>query len=437
MSRSPVFILNNKKDGLGLVQMFFHFKGRRVVVSTGEKVPVQYWDQKAARVNPTPKFKHGTYVNARINLFRARTEQLYQEYRAKGIVPTAAEFKAELLKRLDEVHAEAPRLIPFIKEEIGRRKASNAKKGSLQVYWNLVYALTGERAPDRKKERAPSGMVSYQQKYGGQLDFADLDENFVAKFKSHFFAQGYSDSYVYKQLSTLKMFVNVADETNHFKGCPLMRIKIGKHVEKRSRDAVYLNREEMETLFEMELNDRLSRVRDLLLLGCLTGQRFSDFTEIKPANIVGKEGEKFIKLRQQKTNAEVWIPIEDPMLISILERNGWSAPKAMSNQKLNEAVKELCKMAGFDEEVEITKYVGGRAVKEVAKKYELVSSHTGRRSFASNAIMDDMNETDVMIYTGHTSLASFKRYICVTKEEAAKVHRKRFFFTRKRLKRVK
>jgi site-specific recombinase XerD len=416
--------------------MFFHFKGRRVVVSTGEKVPIQYWDQKAARVNPTPKFKHGTYVNARINLFRARTEQLWQEYRGKGILPTAAEFKKQLLQRLDEIHEEAPSLIPFIKEEIERRRAANANKGSLQIYWNLIYVLTGERSPYSKREKSKSGMVSYQERYGGRLDFSDLDENFVSRFKAHFFAQGYSDSYVYKQLSTLKMFANVADENNYFKGCPLLRIKIGKHVEKRSRDAVYLDRDEMEVLFKMELNERLSRVRDLLLLGCLTGQRFSDFTQINPANIVGKEGEKYIKLRQQKTDAEVWLPIEDPMLITILERNGWRAPKTMSNQKLNEAVKELCALAGFDEEVEITKYVGGKKVKVLAKKYELVSTHTGRRSFASNAIKDGMDEQAVMIYTGHTSMASFKKYICVTKEELAKTHRKRFFFTRKRLKKV-
>lgn len=416
MSRSPVFILNNKKDGLGLVQMFFHFKGRRVVVSTGEKVPVQYWDQKAARVNPTPKFKHGTYVNARINLFRARTEQLYQEYRGKGIVPTAAEFKAELLKRLDEVHAEAKTLIPFIEEIIQERQSLNKSKGSLQIYRNLLKHLE-----------------AYQVKRRKRLNFDNIDDGFNADFTAHLFASGYADSYAHKQLSTLKMFVRLAEKRGISKGSPFLSVKM--MVSKRSKDTVYLTETEQQVLFDMELDPRLARVRDLLLLGCLTGQRFSDFSKINRANIQmiehGGKAVKCLAIRQKKTDNKVFLPIVKPMLIAILERNGWRAPRAMSSQKLNSYIKELCELAGFDQEIEITRYQAGQPIKTREKKFNLISTHTGRRSFATNGFKQGIPVQELMKFTGHTTIESFMKYIRTTTEESAVIMSEHPFFTGK------
>lgn len=416
MSRTPVFIINNKKDGLGLVQMFFHFKGRRVVVSTGEKVPIQYWDQKAARVNPTPKFKHGTYVNARINLFRTRTEQLYQEYRAKGIVPTAAEFKKELLNRLDEIHAEAQTLIPFIEEIIQERQNLNKSKGSLQIYRNLLKHLE-----------------AYQVKRRKRLNFDNIDDGFNADFTAHLFASGYADSYAHKQLSTLKMFVRLAEKRGISKGSPFLSVKM--MVSKRSKDTVYLTETEQQILFDLELDPRLGRVRDLLLLGCLTGQRFSDFSIINPANIQpiehGGKSVECLVIRQKKTSNKVILPLTHPMLRAILERNGWRAPKAISSQKLNTYIKELCELAGFNQELEITRYQSGKQVKMKERKFNLISTHTGRRSFATNAFKQGLPVKEIMQFTGHTTMESFMKYIRTTTEESAVILSEHSFFTGK------
>lgn len=416
MSRSPAFILTNKKKGTALVQMFFQFKRRRVVVSTGMKLPVKYWNSEKSRAKQSVDFPQGAEINARINMFQTKTEALYMEYMAKGVIPTAEEFKAVLKARLDDVHVEAAKLIPFIEEVIQERGRLNKSKGSLQIYRNLLHHVE-----------------AYQVKRHKKLDFAGLDDRFNADFTAHLFAAGYADAYVHKVVSTLKMFVRLADKRGIYKGSPFLTVD--KLVEKRSKDSVYLTEREQRILFDLELDERLGRVRDLLLLGCLTGLRFSDFSKINPANIQPIEhGEKAavcLVITTQKTDQRIILPIVNPMLKAILERNGNRAPRPMSSQKLNVYIKELCELAGFDQDIEIVKYVSGEQVKVKEKKFNLISSHTGRRSFATNAYKKRVPVRDIMKFTGHTTEASFMKYIRTTTEESAVILSEHEFFTGK------
>jgi integrase len=187
---------------------------------------------------------------------------------------------------------------------------------------------------------------------------------------------------------------------------------------------------------DLSANPRLERTRDLFLIGAFTGMRFSDYSEIRPENIRpiedgGKTVTCIVKTTQ-KTGRKVFIPMTNPNLIAILERNGMKAPPKISNQKLNDYTKELCQIAGFDSPVEITEFRAGRQSSQVFKKYELVGTHTARRSFATNALKRGLPINEIMKFTGHTTMASFLKYVKTTGEETAVSLADHQFFTGKK-----
>lgn len=416
MAKKPAFNLKNRTDNPALIIMVFRFKGRRVVLSTSLTVPQKLWNDEQQRVRASREFPRHKEFNQRLNLFEAETVKLWDEYQAQGILPTAKEFKAELTNRLHNVHQEAPSLLPFIQQVIEERQRMNKPAGSIQVYKNCLKNLEDYQA-ERKKA----------------LNFDVLNDAFVNDFTVFLFAQNFADSYVHKILTTLKMFVRLADKRGIYEGSPLLKASLA--VKKRERDNIYLTEAEIQTLYNLELTGRLANVRDLFLLGCFTGLRFSDYSQIRPENIQTIEhGEKQVQclvMTTKKTKQRVVLPLVNPMLLAILDRYNWKAPKRISNQKLNSYLKELGREAGFTGEVEINEYKAGEHHKRSCPKWELITSHTARRSFATNAYKRGVPVPDIMKFTGHTTVASFMKYIKVTTEETAVILAEHEFFTGK------
>jgi integrase len=181
-------------------------------------------------------------------------------------------------------------------------------------------------------------------------------------------------------------------------------------------DAAYLTEDEILKLYRHDFsgNKKLEQVRDLFVFGCFVGLRYSDYSDIKPEHIVTIDDEYFIKLYTQKTKELVIIPT-NPVVIEIFNKYGHNAnklPKSYSNQKFNEYIKEVCKGAGFTE-------VGRNADKPQLELYKNVSSHTARRSFATNYYLDGFPVIDLMKITGHRTEKAFLRYIKVSKLKSA------------------
>jgi integrase len=151
----------------------------------------------------------------------------------------------------------------------------------------------------------------------------------------------------------------------------------------------------------------------MFLLLCWTGCRFSDLSKIHKDNIKDNR----IEIKQQKTDTKVIIPIL-PATREILEKYNYE-PFKISNQKFNEFIKTACKVAGFDEEIKISRIVKGENKEFVSKKYELVTSHTGRRSFCTNMYEKGLDTTMIMSVSGHKSLDIFLHYIKTTREKHA------------------
>lgn len=188
------------------------------------------------------------------------------------------------------------------------------------------------------------------------------------------------------------------------------------HVFNEEVDNIYLDENELKILKDVHLKSspHLDRVRDWFLLLAWTGCRFSDLEKIARTDI--KDG--FITFRQQKTNAKVTIPLH-PVVLEVLEKYNYVMPNSISNQKFNDFVKEAAKLAEIDSPEVITKTIGGVLKSVTMPKYDLITSHTGRRSFCTNMYKRGLPTLMIMSISGHKTEKSFLKYIKVRQEEHA------------------
>ena len=172
----------------------------------------------------------------------------------------------------------------------------------------------------------------------------------------------------------------------------------------------FRNEKEINRLYALDLanNSRLEKVRDLFIIACDTGLRFSDLIELRNENIINNGS--VIRIRTQKTGEVVIIPLKGKVK-EILKKYEGIPPQAISNQKMNEYLKELGEMAELIEDVVISLTKGGTRQTETFKKFELITTHTARRSFATNAYLQNVPTISIMKITGHTTAKSFLKYI--------------------------
>ena len=188
-------------------------------------------------------------------------------------------------------------------------------------------------------------------------------------------------------------------------------------------DNVYLNEAELQQLKDFDFSNvpHLERVRDWFLLLAWTGSRFSDLEKIEKANI--KNG--LITYRQKKTNTLVTIPLH-PVVNEILQKYNFDIPQLISNQKFNEYIKDACQDAKIDNVESITRTVGGKLITETMPKFELVSSHTCRRSFCTNMYLRGLDTMMIRSISGHKTEKSFLKYIKVSQQQHAEMMAKKW-----------
>lgn len=231
-----------------------------------------------------------------------------------------------------------------------------------------------------------------------------------------------------KYITTLKTFLSLISEDEREFPLPLDYQKKNKFKSvSEETTAIYLSTEEIDKIFHLDLsaNQRLDNVRDIFIIGLWTGLRISDFKRLDISNIK----DNVITITTQKTNKKVGIGIH-PQLKAVLDKRNGEFPKMISDQKLNEYVKEVVELAEITEKVEgsLLTNIGTeenpiyRKIKGIYKKSELISSHTCRRSFATNLYKSKaLPLITLMSLTGHKTESQFIEYVKTTPEENAKL----------------
>ncbi len=266
----------------------------------------------------------------------------------------------------------------------------------------------------------------YQIETNIKLDFEHITIDFYDKFIQFLTQKKYTPNTIGRHIKHLKAIMRGAMEEGYHKNTEFQRKRFKAPTNKTTD--IYLTESELKQLYKLELSGIYDVARDLFLIGCYTAQRYSDYSSIKPENINGN----FIHLYQQKTGAEVVIPMR-PEVKAILKKYDYNLPKTYV-QKINDRIKHVGKLARIDEPVLIEKINGGMKIKTTVPKYEMIKTHTGRRSGATNMYLAGIPTIAIMKITGHKTEREFLKYIKVSSEETANNLITHPFFTQKTLK---
>jgi integrase len=185
--------------------------------------------------------------------------------------------------------------------------------------------------------------------------------------------------------------------------------------------AIYLDDNELKKMFDENLsnNKTMELARDIFLIGCYTGQRVSDYNGLTKNDIVSKNGIQYFKIRQSKTKIDVLCPITKEIIEIMKLRHNNLPPKKLNEQDINEEIKKLGEKLEFVEKIKCEYTKGGKKIVEMIPKYNLIHTHTARRSFCTNMYKKNMPVFDIMLFSGHKSEKEFYKYIRIKDEERA------------------
>lgn len=405
-----------KKVKGDLIQIYLDYtfrKGDRLRFFTGYTTTDANWDYKKERFK-SKTTSNKSDINIQLNLLEKEALNINNAYQASNELLTQEIFKQKLtafINRDKEQKNQAGNLFMNFFEHIINERAANRRytDGSIKVY----------RTTYRK-------LIDYQATLKQPVDFKDLCHDFFIAFEQFIADQKYKTNYIGKITSTLKTILKEADKREVVSGFRYVPGWI--KVPSEEVISIHLTEAEIEKIIQLDLsnNPRLCSVRDQFVLGCYTGLRFSDFRMIRPEYIYESKGRVYLKMTTQKTSQIVNIPLKQ-VVVNILTKYGYRM-RAISNQKFNEYIKEIGKLAEIDSVVVKTDKINGKKHEKTYFKYELITTHTARRSFATNAYAAGLDIKNIMSITGHRTEVQFRKYIKTTSEELAEQSAQHQFF---------
>lgn len=400
---------NPSADGDTPINLVIRWGTRRLVYSTGIAVEPRHWDTDKQVPITTRAHPPGSAMKRALEVFKADAETAYYDARA---TLRREPSEDELREGLD----------------IATGRKEPVKRAGLLDYFAkfMANAPVTDFSPTYHRRLRQTNDLLRDHLKGRDVPFTALDITFVRGFTKYLTTgRNYNPNSVRNFLKTLRMVVNMAKEEGQDINPAFYSKKL--KLPKEDTTTIYLGTDELADLWHMDLATipRLERVRDLFLLQCWVGLRFSDLVRLSNSNVDGK----LIDIRQKKTAQDVVIPLH-PMAAAVLSKYD-GHPPTMSNQKFNKYLKELlAKVPALQVEKSITRTKGGITTTVDIPKWQLVASHTARRSFATNFYLaGDVPMRTIMAITGHKSEAAFLRYLRLDNEQHAKIMAKSKLFT--------
>lgn len=381
------------------------FNGRRIFFFSGHRIDVTKWDavkQKVKRNNFNTKGESATDINGRLDKIRVAVDAVFTRMNVNGIPFTTANVRDELKSELNEEKS-APRKLTdyyaqFIEEE---SKNGTWAKGTIAKHRTMIEHLNGFRRG---------------------IYFEDVTLDFMNRFVQYLLTKSPSkskkdkltNSTVTKMIKTFKWFMNWATRKKYNRILEYRdftpKLKGVSTTDKTN--IIALSMPEFLTLYNMEIDKPyLRRVRDVFCFCCATSLRYSDVHNLKWSNIQGDA----LEIVTIKTNDPLIIPLNE-FAKDIIEkyRENESITEhvlpVISNQKYNDYLKELGKLAGFDQP--ITKVYYRDCVREevTLPKYEMLTSHVARKTFVTIALYLGIPAEIVRTFTGHKDAKVMERY---------------------------
>lgn len=260
------------------------------------------------------------------------------------------------------------------------------------------------------------------QKYRKRIIYIkDVNLNFKSELENYMIHEGYAPNTIAREIKYIKTFCNHArkngiEVSNQLSDIIARTVKV---------ESIYLTPDEIQSIANLKnLNKRLDSVRDWFLISYYTGQRISDFLRFNKEMLRYEQGKPLLEFTQRKTDKLMTIPLSSECMAILNKRNG-DFPDSISDQKYNTNIKKVCKKAGITQKVKGSKKVETEENSKIYRKqvgmypkYELVTSHIGRRSFATNNY-GKIPTSFLKYVTGHSTESMFLNYINKSNKDIA------------------
>lgn len=411
MGNVKFYLKDEKTKDKTPIYLLFQYKGNKLKYYFGESIEPKNWtSQKKYRVksNKATTADGKLYLNDLLDNLEKECIAAYNKEIKNG-TPLPATIK----KYLDA----------FVDQQRNRDKEKKAGPTLYSVIDNFV---SGHYKKHGEIDKSPRTLQNYhavklhlqafEKAKGYRIDFETITRDFFKEYTKYLRTiLKLHRNTIAKDITFLKVFMNKAVSEGYTTNLDYKHKDF--YYKEEETDAVYLRESEIEHLFEFDAGSKkLNNAKDLFVAGSWLGLRYSDLKkQLNKPDIIVEDGERYIRSKNQKTGRWVYIPLH-PMVIKVMDRykgNANSLPTAISSQKLNEYIKEVCKKAELNQK--------GRLETDPAKPlYDCVSSHTMRRSMASNFYLLGIAPEDLMPITGHTTRKSFDKYIKVSRLDKAK-----------------
>ena len=405
MANIKFIIRNMSAEGRQTIYVTARFgRNEKLMYALPLKCEPLYWDASRCRVKATMYCPYRDEVNTALD----EIDGLFLK-NSCDVASAGGEITKESLTSLLDVHfgrqkGRSVTFHAFFEDFIEAcRTRMNRQRGGQTVTYNTR----------REYARTLIYIEQYEAEKGLRLDFKDIDQDFLASFVGFLQSLDKATNTIAHKVICVKAVMRAAVERG------LTDNERWKYYRNSTEEteSVALDEEELERIRRCDLHNHrtLERVRDLFLMECWTGLRFSDVIRLREEHIQGD----LIVIEQQKTNSYVSIPVH-PVFREIWRRYG-GVPLKISNQKFNAYVKDVCRAARINASVLKSVTKGGRKVTTQYLKWQLVSSHTGRRSFATNLYKSGFPSISIMQITGHKTDKAFLKYIKVSRQEHARL----------------
>ena len=251
----------------------------------------------------------------------------------------------------------------------------------------------------------------------------DVNDNFKNEFVNFYKSKNYAQNTMQRELTFIKTFCRHA----RFLGLETHPQLDSLRLDSMKVEKIYLTFDELNKIEKIEkdkLTDSLDNAKDWLIISCYCGQRVSDFMRFTADMIRIENDKKLIEFTQVKTGKIMTVPLH-PKVIEILDKRGGAFPYAISDQKYNDYIKTVCEIAELTQKVTGSKHLetapkSGIFRKETGlyRKCDLITSHIGRRSFATN-FYGKIPTTYLIYVTGHSTEVMFLNYIGKSNKDLA------------------
>lgn len=414
-------------NGFCPVDLIYSVSGQREHYRTDIKLHPLNWYQKEQKiVTPGKPEIKAAAISADLLPTRKEIEQIELKIAAikKTISDIESRFELDRVKYTSQMVVEALKAITggktrkteppgylygFIDKYITDNEQTRVK-GSLSVYKSLKRHLQGfEQA---KNVRVLFENINY-------AFFSDFQNYLLSIKQTNVKGEALpllNNITVAKILSTLKTFIGYAKQHGVYVSDNYKAFKL----KKEPLEVIALTDTEFQALYSLDLSavKRLDKVRDIFIFSCCTGLRYSDLKQLKHEHINGDE----IRLTTTKTKEIHTIPLTGIAIKILSKYQSMAVPlPVMSNVKLNEYLKEVCELSKINTPVQIVRFRGAKREETTYKKFELITIHSGRKTFATLSLEKGMSAEEVMKVGGWKSYNSFKRYINITEKRVKNV----------------